>query len=619
MARKKHKAGKFAVSAKAEIQTSFSPAKAQNDWLLPALGALALVFSWLALLGGFSDGAIDLRLLFNVDSVHPFLYFNDLLAGDAGARWRPGGAPYYFPDFALQWALFALGAGVVGGTLLFPLVQVGFSAVGWILVCDFLFGKSPTRRAAVLLLHSMTLLIAAWRGADLFYALFTPSHHCGAWIVVPWLLWLSLLTLGPALKNPKKHKANLLPIPAAALFLLLGLSVAGDVLVVPWFVAPAAAAVAALAWRGQISRRDCVLFIAVLAAGVAGGRALYYALPHITAIQPPDFKFSQLFAALGTVVRGMGRAAKNNPVEAAVWAAFCALALWRMAAVFHSGARRRLPFPLSSSSGPALDFAALFVPAAVAFPLLAVIASGRGVDEYGEIIQRDAEAFDIVGRQMRYTLPVFFLPLFAGWALFPWRGLPRAKALAAGAAALMLCAAAPKLARMDWEALDMFASPFHQCFAENARRLEWTGGVTTNSFSPMMLMADPNAGVKRGLPVGVFRREGAGQSFMVADLLTGSTNWVSGEFQFVVANWAGGRVYAGLSSPYAGDKGCPEEECAAKISPNFMMDAATARAAFGEPQEIVNCEGIHFLHYDPPLNFDFSHLEDPYLAPVARW
>ena len=220
---------------------------------------------------------------------------------------------------------------------------------------------------------------------------------------------------------------------------------------------------------------------------------------------------------------------------------------------------------------------------------------------------------------MRYTLPVFFLPLFAGWALFSWRGLPRAKALAAGAAALMLCAAAPKAARMDWAALDMFASPFHQCFAENARRLEWTGGVTTNSFSPMMLMADPNAGVKRGLPVGVFRREGAGQSFMVADLLTGSTNWVSGEFQFVLANWAGGRIYAGLSSPYAGDKGCPEEECAAKLSPNFMMDAATARAAFGEPQEIVNCEGIHFLHYDPPLNFDFSHLEDPYLAPVARW
>ena len=315
----------------------------------------------------------------------------------------------------------------------------------------------------------------------------------------------------------------------------------------------------------------------------------------------------------------MGRAAKNNPVEAAVWAAFCALALWRMAAVFHSGVRRRLPFPLSSSPGPALDFAALFVPAAVAFPLLAVIASGRGVDEYGEIIHRDTEAFDIVGRHMRYTLPVFFLPLFAGWALFSWRGLPRAKALAAGAAALMLCAAAPKLARVDRAALDMFASPFHQCFAENARRLQWTGGVTTG-FSSAMLMADPNAGVKRGLPLGVFRREGAGQSFMVADFVTGSTNWVSGEFQFVVANWAGGRVYVGLSSPYAGDKGCLEEECAPKFrGSNSMMDAATARAAFGEPQEIVNCEGIHFLHYDPPLKFDFSHLEDPYLALVARW
>ena len=623
MARKKYKAGKFAVSAKAEIQTSFSLAKAQNEWLLPALGALALVFSWLALLGGISDGTLDLRLFFNADTIHPVLYFNDLVAGDPGARWRTGAAPYYFPDFALQWAVFALGADTVGGGLLFPLMQVGLSAVGWILVCDFLFGKTPARRAVVLLLHSLVLLISAWRGADLFYLWLIPAHHGGAWLVVPWLLWLSLLALRPAmesrpdLKKRKRPGSNLSPIPAAALILLLLLSVASDLLTVPWFVAPAAAAAVTLAWRGGISRRDCVLFIAVLAAGAAGGRAFYYALPHITAIQPPDFKPGQWSAALGSVVRVMGRAAKNNPAETAVWAAFCALALWRMAAVFHSGARRRLSFALPSSPGLALDFTALFIPAAVAVSLLAVIATGRGVDESWAVYS-DNGVYDLPGRHLRYVLPTLFAPLFIGWALFAWRAVPRAKTLAAGASALIVCAAAPKMARMDWEALDPYATPFQQCFAENARRLDWTAGVSANTLAPMLLMANPNAGINRGLAVGVFRREGAGQSFMVADFLTGSTNWVSGEFQFVAVNWADGRAFHTYSSPAAGDQGCPEKECVYE-RPHVVMDFAAARAGFGEPQEVVNCEGIYLLHYDPPLKFDFSHLEDPYLALVARW
>ena len=85
------------------------------------------------------------------------------------------------------------------------------------------------------------------------------------------------------------------------------------------------------------------------------------------------------------------------------------------------------------------------------------------------------------------------------------------------------------------------------------------------------------------------------------------------------SNGYNGRAFH--SPPLAGETGCAmsaPEACWHSID-NFTLDDASARAAFGEPQEEIDCAGIGLLHYDPPLKFDFSHLEHPYLAPVARW
>ena len=178
-------------------------------------------------------------------------------------------------------------------------------------------------------------------------------------------------------------------------------------------------------------------------------------------------------------------------------------------------------------------------------------------------------------------------------------------------------AAAPKAAQIRFAAIDPFATPFHQCFAKNARRLDWRGGIAP-LFLSHILAENPGAEVNRMLPVGTFRRPQPGQSFMVVDILW--SPHIGGEYQFVLLNQWNGRVFGSL--PPADDPGCAMDgpkECAVLEHYNFVLDGDSARAAFGEPKEEIDCAGIGLFHYDPPLKFDFSHLKDPYLAPVARW
>ena len=40
----------------------------------------------------------------------------------------------------------------------------------------------------------------------------------------------------------------------------------------------------------------------------------------------------------------------------------------------------------------------------------------------------------------------------------------------------------------------------------------------------------------------------------------------------------------------------------------LILDGAAARGAFGEPTEIIECEGIGFYHYDPPISVTHSRI-----------
>ena len=613
MARKKRKAAKSSPQISAPAPAAERGGHSVR--LFPALGVLTLVLAWLAMLGGFADGTMDPRLMFNVDTASPRVHFRELfLREDGEGRASTGTAPYYFPDLLIQYALAALGASFAAAIFLTPLLQAALSAVGWILVCDFLFGKSPARRFAVLLLHSLPFLTVAWRGADIFHAQLPPIFHYGAWAALPWLLWLSLRIL----ESGGKKQGAPLPVGSSAwLFVLLALVAASDFFIAPWFVAPMGAVAVLLAWTGKMARRRAAKFAALLAAGFVLGVAIK-GLPALVGLEnwraPSEFSAEKSLRAFGALARHHWNAATRNPAEAVIWTVFTAAMAWRTAAVFDSSLRRKTPPPLEVSEGLRHSAAAMFPSAAMLSTLAVAVAAGLAPEHFG-YMNPGAPSVVTVGAELRYFMPVVFFPLFVGWALLPGIRFGAGGLLAA--AVLAAAFAAPKAARIDIAALNPFGTPFYQCFAENARRLNWRSGIGALSFSTMFTEV-PGAEVERMMAVGTFRRPERGQSFMVVDVVFNLN--LSGEYQFAAVNGHNGRVFG--NPPLAGETGCAADApdaCWHPVTGNFILDDASVRAAFGEPQEEINCAGVGLFHYDPPLKFDFSGREHPYLTPLARW
>ena len=104
---------------------------------------------------------------------------------------------------------------------------------------------------------------------------------------------------------------------------------------------------------------------------------------------------------------------------------------------------------------------------------------------------------------------------------------------------------------------------------------------------------------------------------MFVDWHAHNRHWFNGEFQFAVINGFNGRVFG--RAPREQDAGCAFEDISPCITnPAMILDERTVRGALGEPQEIVECAGVGFYHYDPPIRLDFSGLPDPNLAPIGR-
>ena len=302
-------------------------------WILPVFGALALVFSWLAALGGsLADGPVDARYFFQGDTFIPYGVFRDLFLDDgySASGWLYGSAPYYFLDFAFQWALFALGLEPPLALWLFPLLQVAFAAAGWILVCDFLFGKSPVRRTAVLLLHAATFLHLAWFENGLFMLQMTGTWRYGTWACVPWLLWLALRSLNA----PPGKTAP--PANFAALAAAVAVVVASDLVIAPWLLAPAAA-LALFFVRPQVAG----IFILALGAGTAAGRALAAAAPveHHEGLAL-SFDSDRIVRNLRLLHFYLGRIVDFNPMEFLLLPIFAAALVWRAAGEFIPGEKQ---------------------------------------------------------------------------------------------------------------------------------------------------------------------------------------------------------------------------------------------------------------------------------------
>ena len=595
MAKKKRKAGK-AVPDRAEVRGPGATSGRFSRWEnfgLPALGVLALVFAWLAVLGGVSDGSIDWRHLFDPDIMRSFGVFRDLFLDDGypASGWTLGKAPGWFPDWAFQWPLFALGIDLWIVLYLFPLLQVGFAAAGWILVCDFLFGKSPARRAAVLALHGATFLLLGWRESHLFILQMETAWHYGAWACLPWLLWLSLRLLDGC-------KGGIVPKDIAALTVATAIVAASDMVIVPWFVAPAALLAPVFA-----SRRGAAILIATFAAGVALGRLLY----HNAGFQNPRaaaqlvFDPSAYALTFRRILSHLGDIASRDPLEFAAGVLFLAATAYYLARVsdFRRGKGKAVFRPV--------PFVLWLIPASMAISFVALVV-------YGYV---DAAYQSHPVKALRHALPLIYFPLFVGFALLPWTAFPRSVPAMAAACVAAIAFAVPKLAAIDPAAADPYATPFQQCFAENAARLGWTGGIAAWYFA-LPLLNNPNAEMENYIKADVRRFQESGRSFVEPTGWGSNYHRFSGEFQFVVVNAHNGRVFG--RPPRAGDRGCPSSDFASCIAPHpgpfVVIDDRAARGAFGEPAEVVECAGIGLYHYDPPLRFDFP--ENPVGQIVGR-
>ena len=555
-------------------------------WLLPVLGWLALVFSWLSALGGAADGSIDWRDMFDVDTVRSYAVFRDMFGGEgySALGWSHTYSIYYFPDHAFIWALLGLGADMPTAYYIFPLMQVGFTAAGWILVCDFMFGKSPIRRAAVLLAHAAPFLILAWDQSQIFIPQMLTAWHYGTWGCVPWLLWLALRMLDSPRPEPGK---------VAALVFAMAVAAASDLLAVLWFAIPAALA-AALTTRLNKS----AVFIAVLAVGTALGQAVDRAIPwgyrpHLDHnVQVARASWDDRLGVVSVLGRHMSEVAAHDTLEFLAMLAFVAALCAKLAesAGEIRSKKRRAHFR------PRL-FVLLLIPISMGGCVAAQINHGGiNLGYYTHSITA-----------MRYMLPLFFFPLFVGWALLEWnppRRRIRPAVVAAAACAAGVAMSAPKLARIDFAAMDPFATPFQKCFAENARRLEWTSGVSPIHFE-LAQFANPGAGVENYARSHVVWMQ-APQSHMLYGLTNINPGRRAKEVQFVTVNAHNGRFFA--RPPRAEDNGCDIgdfQSCAGWEGLFVMLNDKVAKAAFGEPAEVVECAGIALYHYDPPLRVGF--------------
>ena len=542
--------------------------------------------------------------MFDHDTLRFWFMFRDLfvVGGHSASDWILTASTFFFPEFVFQWPVFALGADVRVVLYAFPLAQVALAAAGWMFCCDFLYGKNPVRRAAVWLLHALAFLVLAWRGGDILGLHLLGAWHYGAWATLPWLLWLSLRALADDLSSRKSRLA------LAGMFALLTIAAASDLVVFSWFAAPAAMCALLTTRRSRASCKALAAYLAALAAGTALGPALSE-IPGVQYMRSVEAQFSfnpeLTVRTVETLADILRRMAADNGLEMVVWILFVAVALWRLFIVFprleiwgrkakEGGAFHPL---FGVPPGRAHRYCAVFVPASAAAAVGAVLATGN--------LHPFPWVYPTINNLGRHILPFFYFPLFVGWALLPWKFSrlslrPMTPVFVASVAVILL--AAPKALSIDRAGLDPFATPFQQCFAENARRLKWRAGL--GNF-PHQLMANPAADLERAIGISVNRDDEQ------ARILTGPGGagnwnwWQAGDFQFVVVNLFNGRVFG--RPPRAQDKGCaptyPEHLQCMQV-PNFILDEMTARNVLGEPAEVIDCAGVGLFHYDPPLRLD---------------
>ncbi len=592
-----------------------------------ALAMLALAAAFLAALYAVAGGTTNLHLTIfaNHDQIITWLMYRGAFVEGAYPLegFRTGVASFLLPDRIGLFALFSLGVPPVAANVLLPLIFAAVSIGGWIAVCAHLFGNSPVRFAFVILAHALPFLLIAAGPNDIHALALIVVSHYGTWVCVPWLIFLAMRTL-----EGSKHPAR----AAGALAILLALVVASDLVIVPWFVGPIALMLGLFALNhlgegakrfgpaAHVSKPRLLMAAAALACGLPAGILLAKALPFVPNRNAGSFLSVDLQGLIGTLAVFGGELAAivlRNPVSAVLWTLFAAIAAWRMWAVLivqrqdsHAAARGILGVP----AGAAQAVLVLYFPVAALLSVAAVVLTGNVGTAWGR---------DNLVHQLRYVIPLFSIPLFVGWSLLPWENGRLQKwagrlSLAAAACIAMLASGMILASKFPLSKINIYSAPFHECFATAARRLGWKGGIGSSSYSS--LIANPAAGIERYVPVGVLRSQQEGESGLYLDWNIENRHWFDGDFQYVVVNGYDGRLVA--ETPLdENSHTCPLSdfsECLPAWHAALILDERAAQGAFGPPQEIVECYGLGFYHYDPPIRLDYARVANPDLTRVGK-
>ncbi len=593
---------------------------------LLALALAALCAAYLAALFAIAGGKTNLNVAYfsGDDHIMNWLNFRHafLEAQYPLSGFRVGVAPMYFPDMLGLFSIYRLGVHPIAANLIMPVIFCAISVGGWIAVCKHLYGTSANRFAFVILAHALPFLFVAAGPSDVHALGLATFVHYGAWVGVPWLMYLAMLII-----DGKGHPAR----PAIALAMVLAAVAASDLVIVPWFVAPLMLILGflALPYLGlpfpirmpePVGKGRLAMTAAALPCGVLAGILLNKAAPHAPSRNVGQFLSADLQGLANNVVsysNQLAEIATRNPFSASLWALFTALAAWRVWLVLVPKHQRAFPAAqalFGVPAGASHAAFALYFPIAAALSVAAVILTGN-IGTYWVYNNRLGD--------LRHVIPLICIPLFVGWTLLPWQQAGMLKRAGSASLAAVGCAAAVAagMAILSYAPLsnfNTFASPFHKCFAATARRLGWQGGIGT--YPSNDLIANDAAGVNRFIPVGVHRSPEEGKSLLYLDWGGQNRHSFNGAFQFVVVNGYQGRVYP--HTPYdKNSTNCPLSEyylCYPRRHTALILDEKAALGAFGQPQAVVECHGIGFYHYDPPIRTDYSGVANPDLTRVGN-
>ncbi len=552
-------------------------------WSHLLVGSAVLLLSYVALLGGFSDGVVVSENLFTGDFWLFQEIYNDIfIRGLSPDGVRTGVAPMYFPCMVLWFALAAMfPPDVVWFLCGFLLHALG--AAGWILVCRCL-GAGPLVQGAVPLAYAVQILLLAYGENELFLpAIVLVPIHSGTWSAIPYLLWTCL--------GYSRAKVCLL-------FGLLTLIAASDVTIVPWFVAPAFLTIILQWWRKDIPSRPAAIWLVILTAATLLGYVMHLTLgPFEKGLNTGKFltlRLEDLIASLMTFLHFMGALGRLYWHLVPIWILFFVLWIRFGWVVF------------SRSNNGTRSFAAIFVVASAIATPSAMVVTGL-VSSPDAIIAPFWYAFE-----SRYMFPLLFFPLFVGWPLLVvlsgWsekikpqlrRYLPVSLVIIAAVLAVI------KIWRFEYQRFAPFQTPYAVCLRDIANRLGWTGGIGVWGFLRNAVV-DPENPISRALPVENLSI--GGDRFFDYPLAipwdANNRHHFTGEFQVVVIDNFRGRRF--VVEPRSQSDARQTSQCG-DFFPTRSIDENVVRSVFGEPAQIFECEGVRLFHYDPPIRLNLEH------------